>query len=178
MSTPLSRSRHFSTFALTPIALVPLLVPTSLAAQTGLIAGRVVVASTREPLVGAQLVAEGVGGVSDSLGRFVLRGVPVGVRRVEVRRIGFVPTLRAHVAVNAGRPAELEVELTLLPTRLGGVTVRPAYFAAEPSTDAPVTAASGHGRGAPVGQPRRAPVARRVAALARRASRGSSPTAA
>ena len=72
--------------------------PAALAAQsTGTILGRVVSAATREAIPGVvvRLPATESGAViavlSDSVGRFVLRNVPVGVTRLELRRLGFAP---------------------------------------------------------------------------------------
>ena len=75
------------------LVLLALLVPPALAAQsTGTITGRVVSAATREAIPGvvvrlpASASGEVLAALSDSLGLFVLRNVPVGVTRLEVRR--------------------------------------------------------------------------------------------
>lgn len=110
-------------------------------AQVGTIAGRVVSATTREPVVAAQLRILDVdrAASTDSAGRFVLRDVPVGIRRLEVRRIGFAPVVRGDIPVSAGRAAELEIALAPVAASLGAVTVRPSYFPASADPSAPVS---------------------------------------
>ncbi len=57
----------------------------------GAVAG-VLTTSTGEPLTNASVRANGVAQVRpDSLGRFLLRGIPVGTQQVEVRSIGLTP---------------------------------------------------------------------------------------
>src|SRR5688572_19946052 len=50
----------------------------SVAAQTGPVAGRVIDAATRNPIVGAQIVVDGTqrGTLTDARGRFRIEGVP------------------------------------------------------------------------------------------------------
>jgi hypothetical protein len=110
-------------------------------AQSGTVAGRVVSAATQEPLGTARIRVPGTSAESesDSTGRFVLRGVPVGVRRLEVRRIGYTPVVRTDVVVSAGRAAELTVELQPAAARLTGVTVTPRYFSTVPAVSTPVS---------------------------------------
>ena len=65
-----------------------------MAQSTGTISGRVVSAATREAIPGVVVrlptTASGtvIAALSDSVGAFVLRDVPVGVTRLELRRYG------------------------------------------------------------------------------------------
>lgn len=110
-------------------------------APSGIVAGRVVAAGSRAPIADAlvRVIETAVAGRTDSTGRFVLRGVPVGIRRVEVRRLGFAPRVRPDVAVSAGRAAELEIALEPAPTAMQAVTVRPSYFPALPPPSSAVS---------------------------------------
>lgn len=112
-----------------------------LRAQVGVVAGRVVAAGTREPLAGAVVRVAGttLGASTDSLGRFVVRDVPVGIRALEVRRLGYAPLVRSDIAVSVARPAEVLVELEPAAARLDAVTVRPSPFPTLPPASTPVS---------------------------------------
>ncbi|MEI6739640.1 MAG: TonB-dependent receptor [Gemmatimonadaceae bacterium] len=117
------------------------------ATTTGTISGRVVSAATREPLIGVALAVppttspatSGVSTLSDSLGRFTLRAVPVGVVRLELRRVGYRPEVRTDIVVSAARTTELVLELTPVATTLAAVAVRPGYFPVLPAPALPVS---------------------------------------
>lgn len=68
--------------------------------QTGIVAG-LVADSAGHPVGDARVLADGVGELrSGADGRFVVRGVPIGTRQVEVLAIGMAPVITA-VDVNA-----------------------------------------------------------------------------
>jgi hypothetical protein len=123
------------------------------AQRAGVLAGRVVSAATREPVSGAsvRVLPAGAGAVSDSTGSFVVREVPLGIVRVEIRRLGYAPQVRTDVVIGSARSTELLVELVPVPTTLANVSVRPAWF----SAPAPSLAVSTQGFGAE--EVRRAP---------------------
>lgn len=62
------------------------------AAQTRVIAGTVHLIRARTPVAGAQVVISGteLGAYTDSLGRFIIRGLPDRPLRIEVERLGVV----------------------------------------------------------------------------------------
>lgn len=116
--------------------------PSRLDAQpTGSITGRVISAATREPIprVAVRVPATALATVSDSVGRFVLRGVPVGITRLELRRLGFAPLVRSDVVVRAGGGADLTIELTPVAAELASVSVAPSYFPPLPPASFPVS---------------------------------------
>lgn len=100
------------------------------------------------PISGASIRALGRGelemaaSVSDSAGRFALRGLAPGVLRLEVRRLGYTARLVSDVVVRAGKPAEVRVVLALSPATLAGVTVRPDYFPSASASASPVSTGS------------------------------------
>ena len=67
---------------------------------------------------GAELAA-----LTDSAGSYILTGVPAGIRRVRVHRIGSRP-LDVQVRIPAGDTVRLDLELEWAPVPVAGVTVR------------------------------------------------------
>jgi outer membrane receptor protein involved in Fe transport len=112
---------------------------------TGVVSGRVTSAATQEPLAGVTVAVRLPAGVpprsavSDAEGRFLLRDVPVGVVRLEVRRLGYVPRVITDVVVNPAKPAEVRVELEVVAARLEAVAVRPSAFPTLPPARTPVS---------------------------------------
>jgi carboxypeptidase family protein/TonB-dependent receptor-like protein len=110
----------------------------------GTIAGRVL-RPDDVPVAGATIrilgpgLAGGPNAESDAAGRFSARGVPPGVVRLEVRRLGYVPRVVSDVVIRAGKPAEVRVVLEPTATVLSGVTTRADYF---PTVSAPATPVS------------------------------------
>lgn len=68
-----------------------MIAPPALAQEMGSIQGVVTSKATRESIVGVNVVIEGMGlGVAtDSSGRFVMLGVPLGIYRLHVSRVGY-----------------------------------------------------------------------------------------
>ena len=87
-------------------------VTTASAQNTGQIAGRVVAANTERPLIGAQIVVEGlrIGALAQSDGRYVIPIVPAGTYTVRVELIGFAVESR-QVTVAAGGSATADFSL-------------------------------------------------------------------
>lgn len=71
---------------------------------------------------------------TDSAGGYRLTGVPAGVRRLRIERLGYRP-LELRVRVPSGRSVRLDLELRPLPVAVEGVTVRarPVRPLAEPN---------------------------------------------
>ena len=118
--------------------------PSTVAAQersTGVIVGRVVQALGERPIAGATVRVrdEPISAQSDSLGRFTLRGVGVGIVAIEVRALGYAPVVRGDIAVSPAKPAEVTVRLRSVERQLQAVTVRPEAFPPLPPIGRPVS---------------------------------------
>ncbi|HTI63821.1 MAG TPA: carboxypeptidase regulatory-like domain-containing protein [Gemmatimonadaceae bacterium] len=90
--------------------------------SAGVIAGRVIDASTLEPRPGASVAVVGTprGAIADSAGRFVISGVPAGDVRLRARMLGYKPTELA-ATVKAGDTTRVDVRLAAEATLLGPV---------------------------------------------------------
>lgn len=103
------------TITLLFVVLVCAAAPLTLEAQDfrQTIRGRVYDSQSQEPLEGAvvQLVdsALKVGALSDADGRFVLSGVPVGRRTIQISFIGYAPRLFSQLMVTSGKEVILDV---------------------------------------------------------------------
>jgi hypothetical protein len=108
--------------ALAVTALCALLLPSSIFAQTATLRGRVLSASTGQPIANATLSLSAVARTTrtDSLGEFTLSGLPPGEQALLVQAVGFTP-VRALVPLTAGPPIELDVDLDPLPPVLDSV---------------------------------------------------------
>ena len=93
-------------------------------APTGTITGRVVDATTQQPLSGVTVLIEGtrVGTVTGNDGAFRLNGVPSGTQSVRARRIGYNTQLRS-IDVGAGATATVEFSLVASASFLDQVVV-------------------------------------------------------
>jgi hypothetical protein len=98
--------------------------------RTGSITGTVLDASTREPLIGANVILLGTnfGAATNSDGRFVIENVPVGTYAVRVSMIGYTSYVRSDVVVTTGRPTEVRFLLTETTVEIEGVTVTAGFF--------------------------------------------------
>lgn len=84
----------------------------SLFAQTGSLRGVVKDKTTKEPLLGANIVIIGttLGAATDFDGNFSIKSIPVGTQTVEVSYIGYNP-LSTTVEITANRTLEIDFEL-------------------------------------------------------------------
>ena len=105
------------------LALLTLCSARPLAAQSGTVQGKVS-DSTGAAVVGASISVEGTGlhVTSGSSGKYVIRGVPRGERRVQVRAIGFAPT-SADVSVAGADVAEQDFMLVRSAIELAPIDV-------------------------------------------------------
>jgi hypothetical protein len=96
----------------------------------GRITGRVVNASTQQPINGAlvQLAGTALSARSGARGEFTIAAIPPDVYSLRVRAIGYRPSLVAEVVVGSGKPLEITVPLTPQPIVLEAVEVQPSYF--------------------------------------------------
>jgi hypothetical protein len=72
------------------------------------------------------------GATTDSLGRFVIRRMPVGRYDLQVRFLGYEPVVVKEILLSAAREAYLDVEMTENVTLLNEITVRPKINKAQP----------------------------------------------
>lgn len=103
-----------------------LCLPAIVGAQTGgLITGRVTDALNGGPIPGAEVTVDagGQGSLTDAEGRYVIRDVLAGYRRVSVRAVGFKPLVHDSVLVGGGRTAIVDFELAPEAVELPGVAV-------------------------------------------------------
>jgi len=101
----------------------------SRASPTATVTGRVVDDESDVPVGSVQVrVDTGQGGLADESGRFVLRGVPVGSRRLEVTGIGWVPWVRDGVTARGGDTVSVVVRLRRAPVPLPEIIVAPGTF--------------------------------------------------
>ena len=105
----------------------------SSSAATGVIGGRVIEAVTEAPVGSATVRVIGQDAVAqtDATGRFVLRGVRVGIVTIEVRRLGFAPVSQGDIAVSPAKPAEVLITVRPIDVQLDAITVRPDAFPAQ-----------------------------------------------
>jgi hypothetical protein len=90
-----------------------------------MITGRVTDALNGEAVAGAEVTVDagGQGALTDAEGRYVIRDVLAGYRRVSVRAVGFKPLVRDSVSVGGGRTAIVDFELAPEAIELPGVAV-------------------------------------------------------
>ncbi|MEP7347960.1 MAG: carboxypeptidase regulatory-like domain-containing protein, partial [Gemmatimonadaceae bacterium] len=91
-------------------------------AQSGSVAVRVTETNGGRPVDQAQVLIIGttLGGVTNSDGRFIIRGIPVGNQTVRVLRVGFSEVKRP-VAITAGQQATMDVTLDAVAVSLAPV---------------------------------------------------------
>ena len=93
-------------------------------AQTGVVQGQVVDATSRRPLSDAQISIEGtgIGQLAAVSGRFVLLGVPAGERVLRVALIGYEESQQT-ISVGAGQTVTVDVELSSTAISLDEIVV-------------------------------------------------------
>ena len=96
----------------------------------GRVTGRVVNATTQQPIQGAVVQLEGttLGTMSDATGSFDLPVVPPGIYSLSARAVGFAPYVMSDVVVGSGKPLTVRVELAPQAIRLEALEVGPSYF--------------------------------------------------
>ena len=101
-------------------------------ARGGSIYGQVLAAVTRQPLTGAAVVVldRGLAEVTGDDGRFIMRGVPAGLHRVQIVLLGYEPAILHDVVVRPNRVTPVAVELDEAAGVREVVDVRADYFSA------------------------------------------------
>ena len=75
--------------------------------QTGIISGTVTDASTKQPLIGTNvlIIGSNIGSATDINGEFKITNLSPGVYQVKISMIGYSSYIKTDVAVNTGMPA-------------------------------------------------------------------------
>ena len=96
----------------------------SLHGQTGNVTGRITDVATGTPLESVQvsIVGQGTGGLTNTDGRFLISGVPVGSVTVRAELLGYV-TQNGEVTVTADAAAAIDFQLEIGALELEGVVV-------------------------------------------------------
>ena len=96
------------------------------ATRQAAVAGVVRAADTGDPVVNASVAMPELGrtAISDTVGRYELRGIPAGPQHVSVRAIGYAPRT-LHALVSRAGVLEIDVSLSRVTHRLPVVAVRP-----------------------------------------------------
>ncbi|MGB2960182.1 MAG: carboxypeptidase-like regulatory domain-containing protein, partial [Bacteroidota bacterium] len=97
---------------------------------TGSIKGTVTDRDTQEPLLGANVLVAGtkLGAATDENGEFLIKGVPAGIRILEVRLVGYQGTSLTDIAVSPDRSVTVNAQLRESPLETEGVTVTAGFF--------------------------------------------------
>lgn len=96
----------------------------------GVIRGRVVDASTNEPLPGATVIIQGTqrGAVTDIEGRYEIRNIEPGIYNLEFRFLGYRTRIEFEIQVTRARNAIVDVSLQEDASQLDEVVVRSSRF--------------------------------------------------
>jgi hypothetical protein len=95
------------------------------AQDIGDITGRIVDASTGDPIIGSTVLVTGtrLGAYTNTSGAFTIRRVPAGTHTLRVTSIGFTPQTREGVVVGAGRSTNIDFALAAVTLKGAEVTV-------------------------------------------------------
>jgi outer membrane receptor for ferrienterochelin and colicin len=106
------------------LSAVASLVVSSLCAQTGVVSGRVSDRKSGESVIGASVSVEGtaLGAATDVEGRFLIKGVPTGPRKIRISYLSY-GTAEIERVVVAGQTVAVAVELEESAEMLGEVSV-------------------------------------------------------
>jgi outer membrane receptor for ferrienterochelin and colicins len=134
MSSSTPRPRWRTLVLALALSLVPALAHAQSGSVRGTVAGR-----DGEALAGARVTVSGtrLSAVTDPLGAFAIRGVPVGTHQLRVSHIGFRETT-SEVAVRSGEESLVAIQLEDKPFELDAMVVS-ASRQSERVTEAPAT---------------------------------------
>lgn len=104
--------------------------------KTGSITGTVISGTTKEPLVGANVLVVGttLGASTNIDGNFRIDRVPIGMAALRVSSIGYAPFTQTDVVVTVAKPAELTIPLMEAELQVDAVQVTASYFQKLPDT--------------------------------------------
>jgi hypothetical protein len=128
--TPKITDRIAAFMCLTPLLVGGVVPLQAQDAPAGTVVGRVVNASTAQPIEAALVRIDGTpqSTRTDDAGRFIIAGVRPSVYSLSVRAIGFRPYIASEVVVGSGKPFEITVALVPQPIELEALEVQPSYF--------------------------------------------------
>lgn len=100
------------------------------AQASGIITGKVVDKTTKQPLIGVNLIVVGtsIGAASDIDGNYVITNLQPGTYSVTASYIGFTESSKSDIAVSSARPKQVNFELAESTINIEGVTVTAGYY--------------------------------------------------
>ena len=93
------------------------------------IKGTVIDKTSRKPLefINVLIIGTGMGGVTDSIGHFIIEEVPPGIYRLQASAVGYKTTLTSEYILST-RNLNIDIEIEENPTELEGVTITASPF--------------------------------------------------
>ncbi len=93
------------------------------------IKGTVIDKISRKPLefINVLITGTGMGGVTDSIGHFIIKEVPPGIYRLQASAVGYKTTLTSEYILST-RNLNIDIEIEENPTELEGVTITASPF--------------------------------------------------
>jgi len=116
---------YFQLFNIFIILSVASLFTFTYAGTTGKIAGKVIDAKTKEPLIGANVIVVGtsMGAASDLNGDYFIINLPPGTYQVKATEIGYAPVIINNVRVSVDQTTRLDIEMGEQAVQVKGVEV-------------------------------------------------------
>lgn len=102
--------------------------------QNGVITGNVIDATTKSPIIGANVLVVGTdfGAATDVNGKFTIYNLPSNTYQIRVSSIGYSSVTKTDIVVNPNRPAQIDIQLSSTVIELESVTVTSDYFSSDP----------------------------------------------
>ena len=100
------------------------------AQSTGMITGKVVDKTTREPLIGVNIIVVGttIGAATDIEGNYEIRNLKPGRYNLTASYIGYTTSSKTDILVSAMRPQKVDFELSAVSINIEGVTVTSGFY--------------------------------------------------
>ncbi|MFA3783467.1 TonB-dependent receptor domain-containing protein [Melioribacteraceae bacterium 4301-Me] len=97
-----------------------------IAGTTGKISGKVIDASTKEPLIGINIILEGttLGAASDINGNYIINNIPPGIYNIVASGVGFQKKIITGVKVSSDFTTNIDIELEQGEITLQAITVQ------------------------------------------------------